>query len=1652
MKLVLAIYTKKNYKAVHLPAIDNSDYELMLYKTELGLRKNLKIRLEVMDGIWSIKGSTDYKVKCMNSSYEGKPLEKGIILKVQSLEKGETISILVCEKEDTKPYKKYLMCADKILIGGSKEADIQYQSKGITSSKHAEIIWRNGVFTIKDLSTNGVYCNHKKIVMEQNIFFGDVIDIYGLSIVCLGKYLAVNSLEDPYFINEKTLQEVMEADLAERTFIEKKYNNEEKLVRISLRNLPKLYSGEEKIDPAPQKKEIENKPAWMSVLPSFTMVLPMLLGYSLMNSGSMSMGLVISGGSAVVGVTWAIINLRYARRKYRDEEIKRLKKYESYLVQCADRIREKFEFNKQALKDMYPDARTCSKYTEDSPEIWARKSNYTDFLFVRLGIGSQPFQVKVNVPTRGFNMIDDEVAELPEKIVRNYEKMDDVPVGVSITEHNVIGIVTGKERQKATDLCQVMITQIAANQSYIETRIAMLCKKDVDSSKEPGYIKWFPHIWNEEKTMRFYANNENDASEVLMALSDVLRIRTERISESTKQQRFLPHYILFVEDPAYLEKQPITKYLFNRGKELGVTTVMMSDTYEHLPNICDFVIQNNDEFEGTYAVKEGGDIRKRVVFDEISAVEVEKMARRMSAMRVSQVENNTEIPSSLTFFEMHGIHRVEELNALDKWKKNRTYESMQALVGQKIGRQNCYLDIREGKHGPHGLVAGTTGSGKSETLQTYILSLAANFSPQDVGLFIIDFKGGGMGNLFTDLPHTLGVVSNLSGNQVRRAMVSITSEIKRRQRIFNDWGVNKIDAYTKLFKNKEATIPLPHLLIIIDEFAELKREQPEFMKQLISVAQVGRSLGIHLILSTQKPGGTVDENIWSNTRFKLCLRVADRQDSNEMLKRPDAAFLTQAGRCYLQVGENEVFDLFQSGWSGATYDEGSAKNEISVILLNQLGQETSFQRKLKSQKKRLSTIQWMQEVLSCVAYVIDNKHLTISELNMEELGMVAKAVVEHINLKEERYNVNPTNLKKIESVISSCPDEMWNVEELAVKIVDEFQMRGKNLPEKQERTQLDAVVKYLANIAKNSGMENKQLLWMPVLPTNVCLEQLSEFKKAAYRNGEWCNHSEYKLSISMGIIDDPENQMQYPLIIDFLEKGHLLLTGNVTSGKSTFMQTLIYGFVSTYSPDEVNIYVVDYSNQMLCAFEGDAHVGGVIIEGEDDKLSKLFGLIKKILYVRKQQIRGGSFKQHIKVHGTAMPAIVLIIDGYANFREKTDNQYEAILKELAGNAEGYGIYLAISSGGVGSAEVQSKIADNMRQKICLEMTDKYSYGQILAVGITDVLPETGVKGRGLVNIDGNVLEYQTALACHADGDYERSEKIKSNCKMMSRSWKGRRAENIPEIPEKPTWGIFSNLSQYKNHINEKKILPVAYYQKDASLYGIDLIHYCRYLILGKEHKGKSVFLRNVACAAKDMGGKIYFIDKGNKADQRTATIVNAEYITTYEEMKNMVITMISLTNERGARRKYLEEQGFDDEEIYNFMSEEFEPVFYLIADFAEFLKLIYTEIEGMPMLNARIEHIFAKTRLLNVFFVAAANVSQTSQMSAYPAYAHFVADKMGVLLGGEVNRQHIFKYQNLRYAEQEKQLKVGLAHAVCVEDNSNLDLIVFPNNKGRIEE
>ncbi|MCD8157244.1 MAG: type VII secretion protein EssC [Clostridiales bacterium] len=1246
------------------------------------------------------------------------------------------------------------------------------------------------------------------------------------------------------------------------------------------RALVELYTDDIEIEAPPQLNRTKKRPLLMTIGPSLTMALPMLLGclvyiYAARVGGSgnsvyMFTGVITAVSSAIIGVVWAMMNLRYSDKEEEEEEELRYNAYGQYLISITDFIKQKYEENRQALYSMYITGEECCGFDRGETRLWNRNERQKDFITVRLGTGTVPFQAQIKIPKEKFTLIRDDLAEKPALIRDSYANLLSVPVCADLREKGLIGIIGGPGKRGAYDVAFNIIAQIAANNSYTDVKFGFIYRGTEANRERFSFARGLPPGWMAAKTPRLIGSDKPPGGDILYELASVVRQRTEDQQQRTEYP--LPHYILFVDDMSLLEGELLENQIYHPDPAYGITTVLLAREYRDLPNTCEFIIQNDGQGSGFFHVFHEMEESRDLTLERVTGAQLEKLARTLCDIEVKETAVSGEIPDSMDFFEMYGIRSLEQLGVVERWKKNRNYETMRVPIGVKNGGSLCCLDIHEKYHGPHGLVAGTTGSGKSETLQTYILSLAVNFSPDDIVFFIIDFKGGGMANLFSGLPHMAGQISNLSGNQLSRAMISIKSENQRRQRIFAEHNVNNINLYTRLYKNQEAEQPVPHLFIIIDEFAELKREEPEFMKELISVAQVGRSLGVHLILATQKPSGTVDDNIWSNSKFRLCLRVQDRQDSNDMLHKPDAAYITQAGRGFLQVGSDEIYEQFQSGYSGADYiDDPALNRSAAAIRMTLTGREAAR----STAKKKTSA-------------------------------------------------------------------------------------------EVKEMTQLDAAIAYLNQIADEWHYDRRMLMWLPVLSERIYLRDLPGYGQEIYQDGVWPEYSgRWNLKTMAGLYDDPVHQAQDAFVVDFAETGHLAVCGTVATGKSTFLQTLLYRMIFSYSPAELNFYILDYSSRMLLPFAEAPHCGGVVIDTDEDKVKKFFFLVDRLIAQRRELFGGASYDQYLEAvksrgQGNPLPAVLVVIDNYSNFREKTNCQYDDDMVRLSREGVGYGIFLVITCGGFGANELPTRVGDNMRTVISLEMGDKFKYAEALRTTRVEILPETDVKGRGLAYVDGALLEFQTALAMEAENTYQLKETIGNQCREMGEAWRGPKARAIPVIPESPVFSDFCQMDEYRMALENPRYLPFAYAAEDASVYSVDLwSSYC-YLIQGRGRTGKkNVMKAMLFAAAKTENAETCVIElKGNEFGT-TAQQLGVKYLGDERDVYEFFRDTIPVFKERNAKKRAYQAEGMDAMEIAEHMSAE-KKIFIFIADMAEFVNTIYHPSEGVGSMYAYLENITEK--------------------------------------------------------------------------------------------
>ena len=1538
MSLMLTGYSNCGCQEFIMPEKDNANHSIILDHNIFGTAEDLKFYFDIVDSRWRFNGCSANCTLDNHSITPGRFISAGDIIYILAGSEHIAVTITEFTADISQPQKYSVNVPTSISIGTEKDNDIVVGGIPLVSRHHAILTVTRGNCAIIDKSSNGTFVNGRRVHVQTQISYGDRISLFGAQIIWLGDAVAIHNKCGQIQCNLPALPAPAPPTSGH---VEPSSPAKKHYFRRSPRNLPRFHTEKIEIEAPPQPQKTVRRPLLLTIGPSLTMTLPMVIGtgiaiYGTRASGAsagfyMYTGIIIAILSTIIGTTWALVNLNYSKKQEVEGERFRTTKYKEYLDRIERELSEKYTYNSQNLNYIYPDVKRCAQYYNETPELWNRNVGHNDFFFLRLGTGSLPFQCPIAIPQQKFTLLEDALLSKPSELAQRFECLKDVPVGIDLRNKPLIGVI-GQNQDTADVIMRDLVIQAAANICYTDLKMVFLFDGDTPTNLAAwSFVKWLPHVWSSNHKIRYFASNETERSEVCFYLANILRLRAEETS--SEKHRKKPHYLVFVSTPELLEGIPVSKYLLGYEKDLGVTTILFAERFEQLPNSCVDIIENDSEFSGVFNIGHDSETRMHINFDSIDIGSAEKFSRSLTAVEVEESESGGEIPESLSFLDMYQAHTLNDLNISERWIKNRTYDTMRVPIGQKSGESILNLDIHENYHGPHGLVAGTTGSGKSEILQTYILSLAVNFSPDDVAFFLIDFKGGGMANLFSTLPHLAGYISNLSGNQIHRAMVSIKSENRRRQRIFGEFGVNHIDQYTRLFKAGEAVIAIPRLFIIIDEFAELKRDQPDFMRELISVAQVGRSLGVHLILATQKPGGTVDDNIWSNTRFKLCLRVQNKQDSNDVLHKPDAAHLTQAGRCYLQVGNDEIYELFQSGWSGAAYYDDQSVQKAEIVRL------------------------WS------------------------------------------------------------------NIGEDAAVAGSKRQRRGAH-SEGKEVSQLSAIVSCLAKTAGTMFPGRPKFrLWLPILPEKVYLFDF--FKELAFNGEEWPESlSSSLLSVPVGLYDDPANQAQAPLVVDFAENGNLAVCGSVVSGKSTFIQTLLYALVHKYSPKHLNIYILDYSNHILEPFSGLSHVGDVVFDTQLDKTEKLFILLANMIEERKKLFQGGSYAQFIKANGQTLPYILLIIDNYASFREKTDNKYESNLLALSREGMNYGLYLVVSTGGFGAGELQNRIADNFRSVVCLEMGDKFKYSEVLKTTHLDVFPENNIKGRGLANVGGRTLEFQTALAIQAADDYARSEKLRVCFSEMNRVWSGPCAKHIPTIPENPAWSDFLHCLKEDSGSLQSHALPFAWNSKDAAISHIDLSKTYCWLITGRARTGKTNLLKVLAASAALSASERYILDFSGKKLQKFSIENQSTYISDAKTLFEALKGLIPKFKERNAKKQELLADGFDEADIYAKM-QGFQPIFLFIDNLDDFMKTVYMPPEGVGSMAGFIENIMEKGYLHNIYFVAGHDYSSAAHSTGRKAFNHFISYKTGIHLGGNVASQRIFDFSALPYSAQSKVTRPG---------------------------
>ena len=599
------------------------------------------------------------------------------------------------------------------------------------------------------------------------------------------------------------------------------------------------------------------------------------------------------------------------------------------------------------------------------PMLWTRRPEHWNFLCLRLGSCRLPARNRIDEAEAPDGLPDfiDRVDRLRER----YEFVDDVPVFESLADAGSIGIAGAQG--PAADAMRGIAVQLLG--LHAPNDVVAVAFADSAWTPELDWLKWMPHASSEKSPFRdvALADSAPTSSALLSTLEEyVLRAAASGgsgeprgpmkedwnplmygtdVSRAATEHKSTPRLsvVVFVTSDAPVDRGRLTDVL-ERGADHGVHAVFLSPTVESLPAVCRSYIDVTAGLEDAQVgLVRNGEYLEHVRVEGVSNSYMQMLARRLAPVldASTAVHDSSDIPSSVMFLQLVDPEIAKDPQiVIERWRQNNTIVdrspkprprlkkagTLRAIIGQGAS-DAMTLDLRT--QGPHALVGGTTGAGKSEFLQAWVLGMAAAHSPDRVTFLFVDYKGGSAFADCVELPHCVGLVTDLSPHLVRRALTSLRAELQNREHLLNR---KKAKDLLELEKRQDPECP-PALVLVIDEFAALASEMPEFVDGVVDIAQRGRSLGIHLIMATQRPAGVIKDNLRANTNMRIALRMADEADSRDVVDDGVAATFAAAipGRAIAKTGPGRLVP-FQSAYAGGwTTDDDTAVAEVRVAEL-----------------------------------------------------------------------------------------------------------------------------------------------------------------------------------------------------------------------------------------------------------------------------------------------------------------------------------------------------------------------------------------------------------------------------------------------------------------------------------------------------------------------------------------------------------------------------------------------------------------------------------------------------------------------------------------------------------------------------------------------
>lgn len=593
-------------------------------------------------------------------------------------------------------------------------------------------------------------------------------------------------------------------------------------------------------------------------------------------------------------------------------------RFEAALAEFRAEVEAAAALERVVRQESYPDP-VCMLRRGQLPTtlLWQRRPRDDDFLALHGGVGDVPWQPEIG--GNSAPRLDSRVTAVLDET-----RLVQSPVPIDLTGSGVVGIVG--DRVTAIALARSLVLQATSHCGPADLTVGVFCDQGRES--DWSWACWLPHtrqVGGSGGTRWMSAGRDRSVAVLRVLQENIDALSTPAVllvidSENLTEGRDAPARELLGHGRIYPQRNSTSR------DHTQVSGIVIADTVDQLPASCTTVVEVGLDAAAIVTNSHDASRVDDVIIAGVGVVDAEVGARALAHFDDPElVVPGAALPSLIRLPELVTTGTLDAEAVLHLWK-----ESTGIATPIGVGESGSFfLDLV--KDGPHGLVGGTTGSGKSEFLRSLVAGLAACNDPTRLNFILVDFKGGAAFTACERLPHTIGTISNLDEQLADRAIRSLEAEMQRRQRLFAAAGedIDNLDAYMATKPEQ----PLPRLLLVIDEFAMLAKDFPDVLASLVSVGAVGRTLGVHMILATQRPAGVVNDDILANTNLRVALRVQSRDDSSSVIGVPSAASIgrAQTGRAYIKLGQDDITPVQTALVTGRSHQGGSRRIETNPL-------------------------------------------------------------------------------------------------------------------------------------------------------------------------------------------------------------------------------------------------------------------------------------------------------------------------------------------------------------------------------------------------------------------------------------------------------------------------------------------------------------------------------------------------------------------------------------------------------------------------------------------------------------------------------------------------------------------------------------------------